>query len=83
MSKSSKFGTRKNQRKDASFKAKDGFGQSHLIEVYTEVLASGEAGPRSYLTADGETVERLGLGRFRLIHGGLNLHLHSDDPAAL
>jgi hypothetical protein len=79
---SSTMGPRRRQRKEGSFKAADGFGHTHRIDVYTELLAGGADGPQSLLTADGETVERLGKGRYRIIHGGLNLNLSSDDPEA-
>jgi hypothetical protein len=82
MPKSSNLGKRQRQRRDGTFTAKDGFGRSHVIEVYTEVLPSGGDGLRSYLTADGESVERLGKGTFRVNDGGQNANLHSDDPAA-
>lgn len=75
-------GPKRQQRKDGAFTATDGFGHSHRIDVYTEVLAGGADGTQSLLTADGEAVERLAKGRYRIVHGGLDLELTSDDPAA-
>jgi len=75
-------GAKRKQRKDGSFAAADGFGHVHQIDLYTELLAGGVDGPQSLVTADGESVERLAKGRYRVVHGGLNLNLTSDDPGA-
>jgi hypothetical protein len=82
MNLSRKTGAKRRQRKDGSFKASDGFGNSHLIDLFTELFEGEVEGPQSLVTVDGESVERLAKGRYRVIHGGLNLNLTSDDPAA-
>jgi hypothetical protein len=46
------------------------------------LFEGGVEGPQNLVTADGESVERLAKGRYRVTHGGLNLNLVSDDPAA-
>lgn len=82
MSYSYKTGVKRRQRKDGSFKAADGFGNVHVIDLYTELFEGGVEGPQNMVTVDGESVERLAKGRYRIIHGGLNLNLTSDDPTA-
>lgn len=82
MSVECKFGPRRKQRKDGTFKAVDGFGRSHMIEVYTEVTPGEADGIRSMVTADGEGVERLAKGHYRIVHGGLALVVTSADPKA-
>jgi hypothetical protein len=82
MSSSYKTGVKRRQRKDGTFEAADGFGHFHRIDLYTELLEGGAEGPQSLVTVDGESVERLSKGRYRVSHGGLNLNLTSDDPAA-
>lgn len=68
------------QRRDGTFKAVDGFGRNHTIEIFTEILAEMTEGAQTFVTAEGESVERIAKGKYRIVQGGTELT--SKDPAA-
>lgn len=70
----------RNQRKEGTFKAVDRFGQTHLIEVFIEILSGRVDGEKSLVTTDGESVERISKGVYRIVHGSIDLT--SSDPLA-
>lgn len=80
MSSTRKFGRPRIQRREVTFKAVDSFGRSHQIEVYVEMLAGGEDGAQNLVTADGESVQRIDKGHYRIGLGRVDLT--STDPSA-
>ncbi len=70
----------RNQRKEVSFRATDGFGRTHTIDVFTEILEGKVEGAKSLVTADGESVVRISKGLYRIVHG--SLEIVSNDPEA-
>jgi hypothetical protein len=71
---------RTSQRKEGAFKAIDPLGHFYYVEVFREVLPARKDGPLMLVTADGESVEWIAKGRYRLAQQ--RIELTSNDPAA-
>jgi hypothetical protein len=70
----------RSQRREAVFRAVDPLGHYYSVEVYREVVAGKMEDSQRLVTVDGETVERIAKGHYRLTHACLDLS--SDDPCA-
>jgi hypothetical protein len=64
----------------SSFTAKDASGVDHALEVWAEVLDSGDEGWKTIQAADGRKVNRLSKGHYKVV--GTGAELTSDDPNA-
>lgn len=69
------------QRKEGAFKAVDPLGHFYYVEVFRDVTCKREeTAIQRLVTADGESVERIAKGRYRLSHA--RLEISSNDPSA-
>jgi hypothetical protein len=70
----------RSQRKEGAFKAVDPLGHCYYVEVFREMMSARDLGPLSLVTTEGESVERIGKGQYRLTRQ--RIELTTDDPAA-
>jgi hypothetical protein len=68
------------QRKEGAFKAVDPLGHFYYVEVFREISGGKVAETPRLVTEDGEKVEWVAKGRYRLAHA--RIELSSSDPAA-
>ncbi len=68
------------QRKEGAFKAVDPLGHFYYVEVFREIRGEKQAELPRLVTVDGEEVEWIAKGRYRL--GRERIDLSSTDPAA-
>ncbi len=80
LSKHGKIGPKRIQRRDATFLAFDRFGHRHQIDVFTEILAGQADGAQTLVTEEGESVDRISKGLYRIVQGSVDLV--SNDLAA-
>ncbi len=64
-----------------TFIAYDADGNEYTIYVFTKFIERIE-GRKSLNTSDGEAVDRIGKGRYRVLTGFGDVEVTSDDPAA-
>jgi hypothetical protein len=80
LSKHGKIGPKRTQRRVGSFRAVDRFGHAHHIEIFSVMTAGQTEVEQSLVTDEGETVDRISKGLYRIAHGGIDLV--SNDRAA-
>jgi hypothetical protein len=70
----------RHQQKVGAFKAVDPLGHFYYVEIFREAPASKALGTPLLVTAEGESVQRIAKGQYRLVNECIELA--SDDPAA-